>query len=365
MTKIYTQDQFDYIIQHYPKEGDDHCVAHTGLPKWKVRQLAYSKGLKLDPTMMTARRREYTRRLHSAKREIAGLHVDIRKLDKIDDPRVAYMLGLLWADGSLSSSSVVLECVDEDIKDVCETFNVIGIWSYSRRQRTHDGKPFGRPQGCLRITDYALAAKLKEWDYPFKSSVSPIRVLTDIPPDLRSYFWRGFLDGDGCIYVPACNSKTWGASVAFWSTLGQDWVSLNEMLESLGMKGRYQRHERHKTNGQIHRSSCVTVSRKRDVLKLLGYIYQGESRLGLARKKLKYDQIKQDVEAKTAGRSKQGSMYRGVRRSNAKSGWYAMIKKDKKATYLGTFETEIAAAHAYNEAAKRLFGMRAILNDLT
>lgn len=55
--------------------------------------------------------------------------------------------------------------------------------------------------------------------------------------------------------------------------------------------------------------------------------------------------------------------YRGVRQ--IKSGrWAARIKVYKKENHIGVYATAEDAARAYNEAAKRLFGEFALLNDV-
>ena len=59
---------------------------------------------------------------------------------------------------------------------------------------------------------------------------------------------------------------------------------------------------------------------------------------------------------------KHTSRYKGVHLSNNKA--VAKMWKDGKDVYLGSFDTEIEAAKAYNEKAKELFGDKAILNDI-
>lgn len=56
------------------------------------------------------------------------------------------------------------------------------------------------------------------------------------------------------------------------------------------------------------------------------------------------------------------SKYKGVNRVGKK--WRAEIRKNRKGYYLGTFETEIEAAKAYNKKAKELFGEFAKLNEV-
>lgn len=61
--------------------------------------------------------------------------------------------------------------------------------------------------------------------------------------------------------------------------------------------------------------------------------------------------------------SKSSTKYKGV--NIHKYGRYkATIKCDKVEYFLGTFDAQEDAAYAYNEAAKRLHGEFALLNDL-
>ena len=56
------------------------------------------------------------------------------------------------------------------------------------------------------------------------------------------------------------------------------------------------------------------------------------------------------------------SVYKGVSWFNASRKWKAYIKINTKQKYLGLFETETAAAVAYDTEAKELFGEYALLN---
>lgn len=60
--------------------------------------------------------------------------------------------------------------------------------------------------------------------------------------------------------------------------------------------------------------------------------------------------------------TKTSSRYKGVFRNKGRRKWFAKIKVAGRAKYLGSFESEEAAARAYDEAAKRLFGEHAFTN---
>lgn len=56
------------------------------------------------------------------------------------------------------------------------------------------------------------------------------------------------------------------------------------------------------------------------------------------------------------------SRYKGVSWLESNKGWRALIQKNKKNFYLGTYKTQKEAARAYDKAAQRLFGEYAYSN---
>lgn len=58
------------------------------------------------------------------------------------------------------------------------------------------------------------------------------------------------------------------------------------------------------------------------------------------------------------------SQYKGVTLRPSTGKWQACIAKNGQSFYLGVFESEIGAAKAYNEAAVKLFGRFAGLNNV-
>lgn len=58
------------------------------------------------------------------------------------------------------------------------------------------------------------------------------------------------------------------------------------------------------------------------------------------------------------------SRYKGVRWNKKMQLWEAKIRKDNKVLCLGSYEDEIAAASAYNDYARKMWGEYAVLNDI-
>lgn len=59
------------------------------------------------------------------------------------------------------------------------------------------------------------------------------------------------------------------------------------------------------------------------------------------------------------------SGFKGVSRHHKNPSWVATITVDNKTVYLGSFKTREDAAKAYNEAALRLYGVFAQLNEVS
>jgi hypothetical protein len=77
-------------------------------------------------------------------------------------------------------------------------------------------------------------------------------------------------------------------------------------------------------------------------------------------RKATYKQNSWNRAKKTSSKSK----YKGVSWHKIRGKWNATIKTGVNKTHLGSFDTEEAAALAYNYAAKKHFGQFAVLNDV-
>jgi HNH endonuclease len=63
-----------------------------------------------------------------------------------------------------------------------------------------------------------------------------------------------------------------------------------------------------------------------------------------------------------SGRHGGSSKFRGVSRASGGKKWKAYLRLDGKQRYIGRFESEIDAAHAYDAAARTHYGEFAVLN---
>lgn len=199
---------------------------------------------------------------------------------------VSYLLGLIWADGSICSDNVryniSIEIVQEDMKHLLPFLSLYVNWNTHIRKRQFNWKTTQK----LYKHNKELYNFLYEYDYKNKSFKSADKILSKIPDNLKHYFFRGISDGDGCFYI---NKKHSTKQFIVGSTYKQDWFYLENLCNILSIK--YTTRKLKKTNSSY---SILTIQNKPGIVKLGEYIYKNyeEDKIGLPRKYEKYLEIK-------------------------------------------------------------------------
>jgi hypothetical protein len=268
-------------------------------------------------------------------------------LTNINDKLNVYLLGFLWADGWICdrgySHRISMTLKTSDFNEIENYFAENGIKTIYKRQRYKNDKKFGKMQTSVIIQSKNIVEFLIENDYKTKSTVSPIKILNKIPNELKHYFWRGYIDGDGCI-----SSSYNKREFAIWSTIEQDWGSVIELFSKIGIS-KYQIYKYKRQNGK-HKSSVIRVGSVNDI-KLIGdYVYQNYDKIGLERKYQSYQNILKLIPTlKLTNTSKYKGVCFNTRNKKWKSSWYN--SNTKKDVHLGWFESEL---DAFNEREKYL-----------
>jgi len=212
--------------------------------------------------------------------------IDIDDFYNIEKKEIAYLLGLLWADGSLSRSdnNVSIECNRADMNYFREILDKVGKWSYYNRQR-NDREINAKPITNAYICDSLLHKFLVENEYFEKSLKSPYKVTSKIPSNLIRYFLLGMVDGDGCFYF---NKKQSARQFILTGTIYQDWTSFERIFNSLDVKCRFIRF-----SGKKSGYSQLRITNKKDIQKVGDFIYStiDDDNIGLKRKYDKYKLI--------------------------------------------------------------------------
>lgn len=268
-----------YMRIHYPLKGGRAIAKVLNASPLAVRSWSRQLGLKMTPEAFKLMKSTCKIKEPSDYRVNPDQFAQVRSAD------IAYLLGLAWADGSIRAfaRSGILGFNNQvsDMKDIEAVFKRTGDWSF---YPTPKQRPSWKDQMIVRTSGALLYRFLEAHDYASKSK-SPDKILAHIPEHLRHYWWRGYFDGDGCLYLGhECHQ------VIFAGPYEQDWGFAVKLCKRLGV--RYAVAQRVSKKG--HRSSTFRVSGIRNCKALLGPIYEGyeNDQIGFKRKRAKYEELR-------------------------------------------------------------------------
>jgi hypothetical protein len=263
----WSEKEIEWLIENYPKMDRHYCSETLKIPLeqvvYKINKLKLKKEKSLDYSFF----------------------------EVIDKPYVAYILGFIWADGYLTKDGrhFNVSGVEEDIDEIESLFDKLGNWC----KHTDNREKYGWKNAKTLIgSNKEIYGFLLEHDYDKKSYVSADKILSKIPDDLKHYFFRGLVDGDGCFYY---NKKGYLRQFALTSTYEQDWSYFENLCDELGVKFKIKRIKKFNKKTKKENKSSVVMILGKEILKLGNYVYQGEQ-LGLNRKQNKFNEIKKSYE---------------------------------------------------------------------
>ncbi len=217
-----------------------------------------------------------------------GFSVDPAQFYSTNTPEVAYILGLLWADGYVLHKSkngrlrnrVSIANQIEDFDVFIKILNKVGRWSVTYRKLKNR-----KEQGSATISNRPLVEFLMNNDYISKSTASACKILSTIPEHLKHYWFRGLFDGDGCIYF---NPSGLHIKMSIASSYNQDWKYVENLFNNKFLDKSFRIKRTLKSDGSGY--SKIEVTKRSTILKFLDYIYTNyrSDRIGLPRKYEKY-----------------------------------------------------------------------------
>jgi hypothetical protein len=245
----------EFIVKNYPKFGSKYCKNILQIDIKKIMSVVSKYRLKREK-------------------------IDKIKID-INNKYFCYLLGLIWSDGHVSkiTNRIGLSLVEEDINDIKNLLNKVGVWNYTYFDNSRRNY---RNQISVRMSDINFKKFLVENDFLEKSFKSPDKIISLIPPDNIKYFIRGISDGDGCFYY---NKKQYVRQYCIASTYNQDWSYMMSILDKIDCKFKIE-----KTKKERSQSSIIRITNK-DILKIGEFIY--DDFFGLNRKYEKFLIIKE------------------------------------------------------------------------
>lgn len=271
-------------------QDDEKSLIHEFAPIFGVAWCA--KKLNREPKEI----RSYIRKnKHLRPISISDLNMTnlITRYADIWNPHVCYILGLIWADGTLFPAckgspnyNIKFSIKIEDAREIFHCLDhfdwmVWKILETPARKYVKNGKTtISTKMGLCCLYDRYFGKFLLENDYKIKSGASADKILKLIPENLKKYWWRGFLDGDGCVYTSSRK-----IIVSFTSSIDQNWEFAENLCKIMKIRSSLQI-----VNGKSGKRSHFNIIRKNDALDFLDFVYEGRELdgIGLSRKYLKY-----------------------------------------------------------------------------
>ena len=218
-----------WLKENYQKYGPKECAEKMGLRLSQIENRVHKLKLKLP--------KELKNRLQSKSPEKCNVNPDL--FYNVKDKEIAYLLGVIWADGfmyqspSKHISNFGFTMVKEDINTLKPILDSIGKWNYYERKQPN---PNWKPSVNVTTNNKRIFDFLSKHDYSDKSSVSADKIISVIPNELRHYFFLGLIDGDGCFYhyIPKKGSTL--RQFALASTYEQDWGYFERLCDELNIK---------------------------------------------------------------------------------------------------------------------------------
>jgi SAM-dependent methyltransferase len=204
-----------FVAQYQQGISSEVIAANFGIDGGTVRRALRKRGIIIRPAQQNKRK----------------YNININYFEKIDTEEKAYFLGILYADGSLTSGSgIKITLKDHDIDILEKLSNII----YGFRKLKEYQKTIKDENGNIEIRKYfTLNFYSKKMNNDLcKLGCTPRKSFTItfpeklIDPSLIRHFIRGYFDGDGCI----CITDPARPRVDFTSN-GEFIVGLVEFLE--------------------------------------------------------------------------------------------------------------------------------------
>jgi len=264
----------DFIRENYPTKGVKYCADILGLKASTVSGFVYRKKLKLDKDSLY---KIYSKNI-----------INIDDYINIQNPEIAYILGLIWADGSVilsnnKSKTPVIKhsCVKYDSEHTNLIFEKL-------KWRNYESENLKSIVKNKMVVNWISSRELGNYLIlnNYRNKEKGTNIFKNFP-NFLSHFLRGFFDGDGCFTITKYSKNKYKQSaVYFSSSSNQDWTFITEILDSLNVK-----YGMRINSDFMGKSSQLYIVDSLSIYNLCFFLYKDSDGIRLERKYEKYKEF--------------------------------------------------------------------------
>jgi hypothetical protein len=264
----------------------------------------------------------------------------------LNQEKCCYILGFFWADAyfgkckTKNTYEFSFEIKTDDFLNIWSYLENIGFEKYKTRKR----KNSKNTQSHVRLYRQESLVFFEKYKFHLKNDGCPLYF--DIADNMKPFFIKGFLDGDGSVSLDKNNLFRIGFNGSKnqnWDFL-EDFCNKNNIKFEIYRKDRISKHETHKK--QIHGYSVFEFTNIENRLKMCDIL---DLNIGLSRKIEIYKKYKKNRDETNIQKNilkekrlnyKLETVSKGIKKDfNQKFVTYSKFKIDKKYKYIGTFKT--------------------------
>ena len=217
--------------------------------------------------------------------------INLNLFKDIKDKEIAYILGLLWADGhvTFANNNAKTPIIKHSAKDsdniiFKEILKFSGDWNSFTCKNIGSYAKTPKTISVNWMSNRNFGEFLIENQYRNKIE-SPELILKKIPDKLKPYWFRGFFDGDGSVTIKHKGHH----SIAFTGNEKQNWKFIIDLFESISIS----KYKIRIIESRGGKSSQIRITNKNDLILFEKYLYfdYDDYELGLYRKRIQFKNL--------------------------------------------------------------------------
>ncbi len=237
-----------------------------------------AKNFNLTPTTILAIVKRKGGKTRTTKETSKKYSFNENFFEKIDTEQKAYWLGFIVADGCICRNDIIIELKDDDEIHIKKFIKDI---DGNNKTQSVSYKQFNSHHTRLSIRSKKMYNDLINLGITTNKSLTASKP-HNIPTELEKHFWRGIIDGDGCVYTTTYKEKHREYQYPSFSLTGSEKI-IEGFIKFIKMNLHIElKKEREKNVWRVRKTGRVVPS------KICALLYK-DSMISLNRKKNAYE----------------------------------------------------------------------------